>query len=119
MKIHYKTTPIDEKELEKKSLDELVLEKGEQLNIFSTDIPVLVTIWVALFTYQYTLQPYAIWIFLIVCIFIEWWIVSVRNTTKDNIKKYDKAILQKMKEEREENEKYKKEILKYLKKISE
>lgn len=118
MKIHYKTNPVDEKELENKSLDELVLEKSEELNYFSTDIPIMVTIWVALFTYQYSIW-YGIWITLIICVIIEWYILAVRNTTKDNIKKYDKAILQRMKKEREENERYRGEVLKYLKKISE
>jgi hypothetical protein len=118
MKLYYNTNPVDEKELEKKTLDELVLKKWEELNIFTTDIPVLVTIWVALFTYQYSIW-YGIWITLLVCVIVEWYIVAVRNTTKDNIKKYDKAILKKMKEEREENEKYKKEVLKYLKKSAE
>lgn len=118
MKLHYKTNPVDEKELEKKSLDELVLEKEEQLNYFNTDIPIMVTIWVALFTYQYSIW-YGIWITLLVCVIIEWYIVAVRNTTVENIKKYDKVILEKMKEERKENEKYRKEVLKYLKKTAE
>jgi len=118
MKLRYKTNPVNEKELEEKSLDKLLLEKWEELNVFTTDIPVLITLWIALFTYQYSIW-YGIWIILVVCAIIEWYIISVRNTTKDNIKKYDTVILKKLEEKERKEEKYKKEISDYLKQISE
>lgn len=66
-----------------------------------------------LWNWRVLLFYYLVWVI------ISLYVIEVNEIAKNNMKTYNKVISKKMEEQRNEDEKYKKEISNYLKNISE
>lgn len=111
----YERKPIYEKNLKNKSLDELLILKESERDYLSLNIPIILGILWAMTTIN-DFKWKLCFIFLLAIIWVN--IAVALEEKKENIKIYNKVISKKLKEKREDEEKYQKEILDYLKLIS-
>lgn len=114
-----KNAIVEEKILTNKSLDELLVLKDEEHDFLSINIPILVAIWIAILPIKDLWNWRTLLIYYLIWIIISFYIIEVNEVTKKNMKIYNKVISNKMKEQRDMEEDYKKEISGYLKGISE
>ncbi len=110
----YERKPVSEKDINKMSLNDLMLKKESERDYLYAGIPIILTLLWVIASID-NLWRDSLFIVLLV-------IVSVNLTVaveekKENIKIYDKLISKKMKEQEDKDEKYKKEMLKYLSNI--
>lgn len=114
-----KNAIVEEKNLTNKSLDELLVLKDEEHDFLSINIPILVAIWIAILPIKDLWNWRTLLIYYLIWIIISFYIIEVNEVAKKNMKLYNKVISKKMKEQRDREEEYKKEISSYLKGINE
>lgn len=115
-RLFYKKRPAIEEDLKKESLNDLIFLKETERDYLSSNVSIVLGIFWVMFVFDDSLWKIAFFIlFLIALVNLT---VAVEEK-KENIKIYNKLISKKMKEQERKEEKYKKEMLKYLEKISE
>lgn len=115
-RLFYKKRPAIEENLKKESLNDLILLKETERDYLSLNVPIALGILWAM-TVLDDFWWKLCFIFLLLIVWVN--IAVALEEKKENIKIYDKLISKKMKEQEDKDEKYKKEMLKYLEKISE
>lgn len=112
-----KNNEIKEKDLLSKDIEELMLLKDEEHDFLSINIPILVAIWIALLPVKDLWNWWGILFYYLLWIIISFYIIEVNEISKKNMKVYNEVISEKLKEQKKENDEYKKEILKYMEKL--
>lgn len=110
----YKKNLVNKEDLKNKTIDEIILMKENENSFLSYNIPVILWIlWIMTF---FDNLFWKIWFFLLLVIILVSVSVAFENK-KQNIKIYNEILVKKLKSKNKFDEKYKNEILKYLKNI--
>lgn len=113
-RLFYKKRPVFEKDLKKESLDNLISLKEAERDYLSSNVTIVLWIFWVIFIFDNFLWKISFFIlFLIALVNLT---VAVEEK-KENIRIYDKVINEKLKVQNEKNDRYQKEILRYLKNI--
>lgn len=112
----YTKNSVSEKDLDNKSLNELLLLKESERDYLSLNVPTALAIIWLMFIFDDFL--WKLWFFILLIIVLVNLAIAVEEK-KENISIYNKVINKKLKEKESKEEKYKKEISSYLKSISE
>lgn len=114
-RLFYKKRPAIEEDLKKESLNNLIFLKETERDYLSSNVTIALGIFWVIFIFDDFLWKISFFIlFLIALVNLT---VAVEEK-KENIKIYDKVINEKLKEQERKEEKYKKETIRYLKKIA-
>lgn len=110
----YKKRPIDENILKDKSIDEINFLKESEHDFLSFNIPAVLAIFWLILTIN---VPRIKAIFIILLVIVSVNIAIAHEETENNIIIYNKILWEKLNKQKEDDEKYRKKILNYLKNI--
>ncbi len=108
----YKKNPVYEKDIKDKSVNKLIILKESEHDYLSINIPLaLWLLWILTLFNNIVFKIIIIVVLIIICVNIS---VAFKEK-RENIEIYNKVILKKMKEHDKKEEKFKKDVLQYLK----
>ena len=110
----YNKKPILEDDLKNKSLDELILMKESERDFLSINIPIVIGILWIMFSINDVVWKVCMLVILVIFAVNIW---AAHEDKKKNIEIYNKIILKKTEEKNKKEEKYRKEISNYLRRI--